>query len=144
MLLAWLCYQYTQSKIKGLKTFAISLLFIGLGPFLLGFRDSAPDWLTIILSNTIIIIGFLLTLYGVSIFRKFPLKCAHVLTFLVPVFSGLFYYFTFYSPSIRSRIIFLSIYLSLVTFSQWRCDVQGKKRRSKTARSSDGVRLLWV
>ncbi len=60
-----LCYQYTQSKIKGLKTFAISLLFIGLGPFLLGFRDSAPDWLTIILSNTIIIIGFLLTLYGV-------------------------------------------------------------------------------
>ncbi|MDW2245166.1 GGDEF domain-containing protein, partial [Vibrio sp. 1287] len=79
-----LCYQYTQSKIKGLKTFAISLLFIGLGPFLLGFRDSAPDWLTIILSNTIIIIGFLLTLYGVSIFRKFPLECAHVLTFLVP------------------------------------------------------------
>ncbi|PLR59411.1 GGDEF domain-containing protein [Vibrio parahaemolyticus] len=122
-----LCYQYTQSKIKGLKTFAISLLFIGLGPFLLGFRDSAPDWLTIILSNTIIIIGFLLTLYGVSIFRKFPLKCAHVLTFLVPIFSGLFYYFTFYSPSIRIRIIFLSIYLSLVTFCSGVAMIKGKR-----------------
>ncbi len=39
-----LCYQYTQSKIKGLKTFAISLLFIGLGPFLLGVarQDNSP------------------------------------------------------------------------------------------------------
>ncbi|MEF1211453.1 GGDEF domain-containing protein, partial [Vibrio alginolyticus] len=58
-----LCYQYTQGRVKGLKTFSISLLFIGLGPFLLGFRGSAPDWLTIVIANTLILVGFLLTLY---------------------------------------------------------------------------------
>ncbi|HCZ9046826.1 TPA: GGDEF domain-containing protein [Vibrio alginolyticus] len=111
-----LCYQYTQGRVKGLKTFSISLLFIGLGPFLLGFRGSAPDWLTIVIANTLILVGFLLTLYSVSIFRQYPLKLAHCLTLLTPVFSGSFYYFTFHDPSIKSRIIYLSTYICIVTF----------------------------
>ncbi|MBR9874862.1 MAG: GGDEF domain-containing protein [Vibrionaceae bacterium] len=122
-----LCYQYTQSKIQGLKTFSVSLLFIGLGPFLLGFRDTSPDWLTIIVANTIILIGFLLTLYSVSIFRSFPLKLAHTMACFIPLFSGSFYYFTFHVPSVKSRVIYLSVYLCLVTLCSGIAMLKGKK-----------------
>ncbi|MBR9787532.1 MAG: GGDEF domain-containing protein [Vibrionaceae bacterium] len=122
-----LCYQYTQNKIKGLNTFSVSLLFIGLGPFLLGFRDSAPDWLTIIVANTLILIGFLLTLYSVSIFRSFPLKLAHTMAVFIPIFSSLFYYFTFHAPSVKSRVIYLSVYLCLVTLCSGIAMLKGKK-----------------
>ncbi|MDV6252208.1 GGDEF domain-containing protein [Vibrio sp. EA2] len=122
-----LCYQYTQNRIKGLNTFSISLLFIGLGPFLLGLRGSAPDWLTIIVANTIIFIGFSLTLYSVSIFRSFPLKLAHTMAVLIPIFSCSLYYFTFYVPSVKSRVIYLSIYLCVVTFCSGIAMLKGKK-----------------
>lgn len=122
-----LCYQYTQNRIKGLTTFSISLLFIGLGPFLLGFRGSAPDWLTIIVANTIIFIGFSLTLYSVSIFRSFPLKLAHTMAALIPIFSSSLYYFTFYVPSVKSRVIYLSIYLCVVTLCSGIAMLKGKK-----------------
>ena len=122
-----LCYQYTQNKIKGLNTFSISLLFIGLGPFLLGFRGSFPDWLTIIVANTIIFVGFSLTLYSVSIFRSFPLKLAHTMALSIPIFSSLLYYFTFYAPSVKSRVIYLSIYLCLVTLCSGIAMLKGKK-----------------
>ncbi len=126
-----LCYQYTQKKIKGLKTFSLSLLFIGFGPFLLGFRGSAPDWLTIVIANTLILIGFLLTLYSVSIFRQFPLKLAHSLAFLTPIFSGSFYYFTFHDHSIKSRIIYLSVYICIVTFFSGIAMLKGTKQDQK-------------
>lgn len=122
-----LCYQYTQNKIKGLNTFSISLLFIGFGPFLLGLRDSAPDWLTIIVSNTLILIGFLLTLYSVSIFRSFPLKLAHTMAVFIPIFGSLFYYSTYYAPSVKNRVIYLSIYLCLVTLCSGIAMLKGKR-----------------
>lgn len=122
-----LCYQYTQNKIQGLTTFSISLLFIGLGPFLLGFRDSAPDWLTIIVANTLILIGFSLMLYSVSIFRSFPLKLAHIMACFIPIFSSSFYYFTFHVPSVKSRVIYLSVYLCLVTLGSGIAMLKGKK-----------------
>ena len=122
-----LCYQYTQNKIQGLTTFSISLLFIGLGPFLLGFRDSAPDWLTIIVANTLILIGFSLMLYSVSIFRSFPLKLAHIMACFIPIFSTSFYYFTFHVPSVKSRVIYLSVYLCLVTLGSGIAMLKGKK-----------------
>lgn len=110
-------YQYNQRKIPGLTCFAISLLFIGAGPMLLSFRDGASDWLTVVASNTIILLGFLLTLYGVSIFRAYSLKLAYWLTATLPITSGLTYYFTFHVPSIRMRIIVISVYLSAVTLA---------------------------
>lgn len=122
-----LCYQYTQNKIKGLSTFSVSLLFIGLGPFLLGLRDSAPDWVTIIVANTLILIGFLLTLYSVSIFRSFPLKLAHTMACFIPLISASFYYFTFYEPSVKSRVIYLSVYLCLVTLCSGIAMLKGKE-----------------
>ncbi|PFG58519.1 diguanylate cyclase (GGDEF)-like protein [Vibrio sp. ES.051] len=126
-----LCYQYTQEKIEGLKTFSISLLLIGLGPFLLGFRGVAPDWLTIVIANTIILIGFLLTLYSISIFRHFPLKLAHSVAFLTPILCGLFYYFTFHEPSIKSRIIYISVYLCIVTLCSGIAMLKGDKQDLK-------------
>nr|WP_241214444.1 hypothetical protein [Vibrio alfacsensis] len=121
-------YQFNQRKIPGLSCFAISLLFIGGGPFLLSFRDSASDWLTVTASNTIILIGFLLTLYGLSIFRAFPLNIARYLTAALPLTSGGIYYFTFHSPSIRSRIIVVSLYLSAVTFASAYAMLKGRNR----------------
>ncbi|MGY0616977.1 GGDEF domain-containing protein [Vibrio sp. FJH11] len=121
-----LCYQYSQSKIQGLNTFAISLLFLGLGPFCLGFRGIGPDWLTIVVSNTFILVGFLLSLYSVSIFRGFPLKLAHTMACFIPLVSGLLYYYSVYEPSIKTRMICHSTYLSVVTLCSSIAMLRGK------------------
>ncbi|MGP8308694.1 GGDEF domain-containing protein [Vibrio sp. YIC-376] len=121
-----LCYQYSQSKIKGLNTFSISLLFLGLGPFFLGLRGIGPDWLTIVVSNTFILVGFLLSLYSVSIFRGFPLKLAHIMACFIPLVSGLLYYYSVYEPSIKTRIICHGTYLSVVTLCSAIAMLRGK------------------
>ncbi|MGR5131128.1 GGDEF domain-containing protein [Vibrio alfacsensis] len=119
-------YQYNQRKIPGLTCFAISLLFIGAGPMLLSFRDGPSDWITVVASNTIILLGFLLTLYGVSMFRAYSLKIANGLTVALPIASGLTYYFTFHVPSIRMRIIVISVYLSAVTLASATAMMKGE------------------
>ncbi|HDM8232485.1 TPA: GGDEF domain-containing protein [Vibrio campbellii] len=123
--------QYKQRKIPGLTCFAVSLLFIGGGPFLLSFRDGASDWITIVASNTAILTGFLLTLYGVSIFRSFPLHLAYGLTAALPLATGLTYYFTFHIPSIRIRIVIISAYLSTVTLASGWAMIKGDNQDHK-------------
>lgn len=123
--------QYQQRKIPGLTCFAISLLFIGGGPLLLSFRDSASDWLTVVASNTTLLIGFLLTLYGVCIFRAFTLRIAYGFTAVLPIVVALTYYFTFHVPSIRIRILVISVYLSAVTLASGWAMMKGDNQDDK-------------
>ncbi|MDF2152548.1 GGDEF domain-containing protein [Vibrio sp. CAU 1672] len=120
-------YQYTQNRVQGLTAFALSLLFIGMGPLLLAMRDEAPDWLTVVAANSIIFIGFTLTLYGISLFKQFPLKYAYLVSGIVPLAVGMYIYFTYYAPSIKVRIIISSVFLSIVTLCSATALIKGQR-----------------
>lgn len=112
-----LLFQISQERIKGLSLFSLSIFIIGSGPLLLSFRHIAPDYVSIIGSNMLIALGFHLTLYSLCLFRGYSTKSSQLSSLLLlAVFIGLTY-FTYYVPSISSRVVVISAYLAFVTLS---------------------------
>ncbi|MCG9641317.1 GGDEF domain-containing protein [Vibrio sp. Isolate34] len=110
-----LLFQFTQQSIKGLSMFSISIFVIGTGPLLLSLRGEAPDWISVIGANMVIVLGFHLTLYSLCMFREYSLKCTYLSGLLILALLPSFIYFTYYVPSIKARIIIISVYLAFVT-----------------------------
>ena len=128
-----LLYQRSQKEIPGLELFALSLLFIGVGPFFLGMRGTTPDWFSIILANTIIMLGFQLVLHSLCLFRKCSLKYTYFSYACIPLCISLFYYFTHISPSIKSRIVVISLFLAVTTLLSALATINGKHKDLKIA-----------
>ncbi|MEZ9232217.1 GGDEF domain-containing protein [Vibrio amylolyticus] len=122
-----LLFQVTQKPIKGLSLFSLSIFIIGSGPILLGLRGIIPDYLSIIGSNVLIALGFHLTLYSLSLFRGYSSKLSQISSVLLLVVFISFIYFTYYVPSIRNRIVVISLFMALVTFSTAIVTLKGKK-----------------
>ncbi|ORT52220.1 hypothetical protein ST37_02485 [Vibrio sp. qd031] len=112
-----LLFQVTQKPIEGLSLFSLSILIIGSGPLLLSLRDIIPNYLSIVGSNTLIALGFHLTLYSLSVFRGYSSKLSQFSSVLLIVVLVSFIYFTYYEPSIRSRIVVISLFMVFVTLS---------------------------
>ncbi|KGY11819.1 hypothetical protein NM22_14290 [Vibrio tubiashii] len=120
-------YQTKQKNIAGLKTLAMGVLLIGVGPALLGLRDQAPDWITIIIANSFIMLGFLSLLYGVSLVREFAIRVLHLFSVGFIIACCLFYYFTYHQPSIDARVIVLSLYVSACCLMSGWALIKGKR-----------------
>ncbi|WP_082008510.1 GGDEF domain-containing protein [Photobacterium gaetbulicola] len=131
--IGFLFYQRSQQDIPGLEFFALSLLFIGIGPFFLGLRGAAPDWFSIVLANTVIMLGFQLMLHSLCIFRKCTLKYTYFSYACIPLSISFFYYFTQISPSIKARIIVISIFLATTTVLSALVTLKGKHKDLKIA-----------
>ncbi|PTO71107.1 GGDEF domain-containing protein [Vibrio splendidus] len=110
-----LLFQFTQQPIKGLSIFSISIFVIGTGPLMLSLRGEFPDWVTVIGANMVIALGFHLALYSLCLFREYSLKCTYLSSLMMLALLPCFIYFTFYEPSIKARIILISLYLAFVT-----------------------------
>ncbi|MDV5169979.1 GGDEF domain-containing protein [Photobacterium rosenbergii] len=128
-----LCYQRSQKEIPGLQLFALSLLFIGIGPFFLGMRGTTPDWFSIVLANTIIMFGFQLVLHSLCIFRNCSLRYTYFTYTCIPITLSLFYYFTHVSPSIKARIIVISVFLAITTLLSAFTTLKGRHKDLKIA-----------
>lgn len=111
-----LLFQSAQKPIKGLSLFSLSIFIIGCGPLLLSFRGITPDYVSIIGSNMLIALGFHLTLYSLSLFRGYSTKLSQFSAILLLVVLIGFIYFTYYNPSIRGRVVMISLFLAFVTF----------------------------
>ncbi|PMJ91742.1 GGDEF domain-containing protein [Vibrio sp. 10N.261.55.A7] len=122
-----LLFQVTQKPIKGLSLFSLSIFIIGSGPILLSLRGIIPDYLSIVGSNVLIAFGFHLTLYSLSLFRGYSSKLSQISSVLLLVVFISFIYFTYYVPSIRNRIVVISLFMALVTFSTAIVTLKGKK-----------------
>lgn len=120
-------YQTTQKKIEGLKTLALGVFLIGLGPALLGFRGQAPDWLTIIAANMFIMLGFFYLLLGISYVRDYSSRLLHLLGLALVACCALFYYFTYPQPSINARVVVISAYISACCFTSAWALLRGSK-----------------
>lgn len=120
-------YQTTQKKIEGLKTLALGVFLIGLGPVLLGFRGQAPEWLTIIAANMFIMLGFFYLLLGISYVRDYSSRLLHLLGLALVACCALFYYFTYPQPSINARVVVISAYISACCFTSAWALLRGSK-----------------
>ena len=121
-----LLFQFTQQTIRGLSTFAMSIFVIGTGPLMLSLRGNIPDWLSIVGANMLIAFGFHLSLYSLCLFRKHSLKYTHFSFLMMFVILIGFIYFTYYVPSIKYRIIVISLYMVFVTLSTAIVVLKGK------------------
>lgn len=110
-----LLFQFTQQSIKGLSIFSISIFVIGTGPMMLSLRGGFPDWVTIVGANMVIALGFHLALYSLCLFREYSLKCTYFSNLMMLALLLGFIHFTYYEPSIKARIILISLYLAFVT-----------------------------
>ncbi|WP_428775089.1 GGDEF domain-containing protein [Vibrio sp.] len=120
-------YQTTKKKIEGLKTLALGVFLIGLGPVLLGFRGQAPDWLTIVVANMFIMLGFFYLLLGISYVRDYSSRILPLLGLAFVACCVLFYYFTYTQPSINARVVVLSSYVSTTCLASAWALMRGKK-----------------
>ncbi|MCE2595345.1 GGDEF domain-containing protein [Motilimonas cestriensis] len=112
-----LLFQVAQKPIKGLSLFSLSIFIIGTGPLLLSLRGVIPDYLSIIGANLFIAAGFHLTLYSLSLFRGYSVKLTKFSSLmLLVVFVG-FVFFTYFEPSIKNRVVVISLYMAFVTIS---------------------------
>jgi diguanylate cyclase (GGDEF)-like protein len=120
-------FQFSQQPIKGLSIFSISILVIGTGPLMLSLRGDAPDWLSIIGANMVIALGFHMALYSLCLFRGYSLKSTNLSSLLMLGVLLSFVYFTYYVPSIKSRIIIISLYVAIVTLSTALAVLKGQR-----------------
>lgn len=122
-----LLFQATQKPIKGLSLFSLSILIIGSGPFLISFRGEIPELYSVIGANLLIALGFYFTLYSLSLFREANLIYSRITAALIPFYLLGFIYFTYYEPSINSRVVISCAYLSFATLSTALVTLNGRK-----------------
>lgn len=108
---------------RGVRTAALANLGIALGIFLMSFRDSVPDLLSIIAANYLQIIG--VTLLYVAICRFIGVThSVPLVTFAVLPVMLLFPYFTFVNDNLTARIVLIDfggiLILAGITMSLFR------------------------
>ncbi|TKF76374.1 GGDEF domain-containing protein [Vibrio kanaloae] len=123
-----LLFQSAQKKVLGLSLFSLSIFVIGLGTTILSLRGVIPDFISIIIANVTISYGFHLVLYSLTIFRNHSFDVVRYSRIALVMILVSFVYFTYYEPSIKNRIIAISLYLSFVTASSATVILNGKKK----------------
>ncbi|SEF81779.1 GGDEF domain-containing protein [Vibrio hangzhouensis] len=128
-----LLYQRTQQRIHGLRMFAFALLAMGVGPLLISFRGVAPDWMSIVAANMLIAFAFHMILHSLCTFRGFHYRYSYFTLALTPLLFGGFVYFTYFQPSVVSRVIMSATFLAIISLFSVLAVIKGKKPDLKLA-----------
>ncbi len=127
---------WTRRTYPGFGYWLVATLCRTLGVLLILPRDRLPAWLTVIVANTLLISGHVLTTRGLLVFRG---RATH------PVWEGaallsfaaLFAWFTYIDPDVGTRIVLFCLYGGL--FEWWAAAVLLTRRPADFA---SGDRLL--
>ncbi len=136
-------FQRSQKRIEGLSLFSLSIFIIGTGPLLLSLRGVISDALSIIGANMLIVFGFHLTLYSLSLFRGYSLKLTKLNAGLMLAVLIGFVYYTYMEPSINSRIVIVSTYLAIVTMLTSQVVMNGEREDLPMAVRMMGMTFLF-
>lgn len=112
-----LCMYYfrkTQKTYPGFNEWIAAALFNCGGMLLLSFRAYLPDFVTIIVANTCLVIFEVLLLIG---FLKFVDANFNTLQLIIPlaIYTGLFLFFTYGIPHVAARIVTISLIFSIIS-----------------------------
>lgn len=105
-----------QIRFKGFYLLALACFSHSLGLFLLGLRDILPDMVTVVVANTIILMGAILYLEATRRFLGTATSIHPLGIIILPVFIASFVYFTYYSPSVNNRILSIAAALAIFSF----------------------------
>lgn len=112
-----LIYSFYNSKFKGIKQTAYAFILSGSAFLLIGLRSYIPDILSIVLSNTLLVLSFFLIHLGFVYFYQFDsrvVKQFHaVLILSMTLFSC---FFTYIDNSVNARIIVISFIVAMQSF----------------------------
>ena len=104
---ALILFWRSESRPNGAGFWAIGMSCLTIGGLLMFSRGSIPDFISIVVANTLYILGFLLILRGIRIFAGRP-SLVFLDYFLLPTTAVLFYYFNYIDENINFRIIIAS------------------------------------
>ena len=117
--LGLMCYASTLTRFKIIFNVGFGILFFGGAGLLLSLRGKIDDFISIIIANELIIIGFILIYYGLHKLcqSSFDISKGLIVTLFIFIFIFifiLFLYYTYIDPSIKARIIIISYSISLI------------------------------
>lgn len=106
----------TVRRHSGLGIWSVAYLLAGLGYALLWTRGTWPDLASVVLANSLVIVGGSCLIVGIDRFLGYK-DSSPILAFMILPAVGLLGYYTFVEPSIASRIIVVSIILGCLGFT---------------------------
>ena len=114
LLVCMIYVSQTRKTYPGFHYWTASAVLYFMGNSLLGLRGILPDFFSIVLANALVTATFWIIPYGLALFvqRRHP-----VWPYLLPVLvvAAWVSYFTYVSPDIRLRIMFLSVMFTVAT-----------------------------
>jgi PAS domain S-box-containing protein len=119
-------WKQNHKYFDGISWWVLSLIMQTIGFLLLGIRGTLHDFITIVVSNTMIVSASLFLYIGFK--QLVAYKARNIYNYiLIIVYFFLQYYFTFIQPSGSSRIILISIFTSIMFLQSARLLLSTKK-----------------
>ena len=106
----------SQSQRNGASLWAAGMSCIAVASILITGRGSLPDFISLIIANSLYVIGFLLILRGIRIFTNQP-PLLFLDFSLPPTTAMFFYYFSCIDQNINIRIVTLSAAFVMICFA---------------------------
>ena len=104
-------YAFTADRHRVILRFAAANLSLSIGFLLLGLRDIAGDFVTVVLANTLLAVGFLGYQYGSFGFRKLKPGLMSIGIGGLAVHTVVFVVFTYFRPDVNVRIIAINAFI---------------------------------
>jgi len=107
----------SQPKFKNFSYWIAGNLLIAFGYLFLGLRDKIPDFLSIVIANSLFIFAALVRAYGFKELFNVPTKknVIYLLAAGSVVFMGVYSYFTYFDENIVVRILLVNSVLSAIS-----------------------------
>jgi hypothetical protein len=102
----------TRKTYSGFTQWTIAAILYSFGMVFMGLRGILPDFISIIVANTLIIAGCASIACGLELFTNSTRRMWLFISLIVSMLL-LFLYFTYYSPDINARIIVISVIITI-------------------------------
>ncbi|SON53162.1 Sensor histidine kinase [Vibrio tapetis subsp. tapetis] len=111
--IGFLFLSFIQKSNRGIKHYALGLLCIGLGFFLLSMRGFVSDLMSIIVANSLIYLGYILIGLGLELFSGLSGRVGYISLGLLTCLIAIFIYYTYVEPSLLHRLVWMSLAVAL-------------------------------
>jgi len=117
---------------RGIREATAGNISLAIGFLLISFRDVLPDWMTIVIANSLILVGTALFYHAVCLFIGYKTSWGWIiLIFLIGI--GVLLYFTYTIPNLAARIVGMSATgIALLVATVWTL-IRGDTRKYQRA-----------
>ena len=115
MLVILLLWHQSRKRFAGMGFWVFDFAFQTAALFLIILRGNIPDWMSIVLANTLVIVGALLGYIGLGRFVGKKISQVHNYV-LLAAFACVHTYFAFVQPNLAARNLNLSVGLLIICF----------------------------